>query len=247
MDRRKFITAASTIGVTAIAGCLGSNSGGSGTTQEDLDVEVEFTMDGDDLVAKHTGGDVLPSGQQVLLTVAGDQVVETTVSEDVRVGGEIIRAENVNSEDEYVGTKLVGLYTEQGGSEVELASTEVDIPPKYDVPNAQLNWDYDATNENLAVYHDGGQVISSNNTQQLRISNVSGQDLTVNAPAWGSGLSQTGTTTTDEDQATVTGSIQAGDRILTLNSFSPDGSVDLAWVASDGTSVILGSFEGPSA
>lgn len=243
MKRRKFVTIASSIGVTALAGCLNSGSGNEKSGGSLPDVEVEFEVSDRNLVAKHAGGDVLPRGQQVSLTVAGDQVSETTVSEDVRVGGEIIRAENVNTKDKYIGTKLVGLYTEQGGEDVELASAEVDIP--HPAPNTTVGWDYNATEEELRVY--GG--FNPDNTEKLRFANDASGSMRF-TDINGESLPYLDETAGPDGEAAVTGSIDSDDIIGTSSggAFTTSDSVELVWVGmNDDMTATLGVFEGPDA
>lgn len=242
MDRRKFITAASTIGVAAIAGCLNTGSGSTGNEGNPPDVEVEFEVSGRDLVAKHAGGDVVSSGREVYLTLAGDQVAETTVSEDVRVGGEIIRAQKVNNEDKYIGTKLVGLYTAQSRQDVELASGEVDIP--HPAPNSMVNWDYNATKQELRVVSGG---FNPSNTEKLRFANdTSGSMRFTNSN--GDSLPGLDETAGPDGEAAVTGSIDGVIGTSSGGAFTPSDSVELVWVGgNDDMTATLGVWEGPSA
>jgi hypothetical protein len=237
MQRRKFITAAGTLGVAAVAGCLNSGSGGTGSEDDSVDVDVEFQATDGDLVAHHAGGDPLQNGNRVYITVAGDQVAETQLSEDVHVGGEIIQAQNVT--DEYTGVELVGLYRQQGGGDIELASTEVAFGGESLVqttPNAQIHFDYDASSDTLDVYHDGGDSIKPDNTEQL---NWAGDNA-------GSMLFASDQSNIDST-GTVTGKIQGGDLIGT-GSPGSDGMIELVWVApNDNGSSTLGTWEGPEA
>ena len=233
MQRRKFITAASTLGVTAVAGCLNSGSNGTGNGVDSVDVDVEFQVTDGDLVAEHAGGDPLQSGNRVYITLAGDKIAENQISEDVHVGEEIIRAQNPT--DEY-GSKLVGLYAQQDGNDIELASAEVTFRRGFRVPNTQISFDYDASSDTLDVYHDGGDSISPDNIEQMR---------------WGG--DDPGSMEFASDQSyidsngTVTEDIQAGDLIGTGSPGSA-GMVELLVVGTNGdSSATLGTWEGPGA
>lgn len=169
MDRRKFITAASTIGVTVVAGCLDSGSTGSETSQDTLEDTPSETS-------------------------------EDTAKEDLSINA----------------------------------------------PNAILNWTYDAETGRLQVYHAGGDTINPENTQEIRLTEVNGQDLASTPPTWGSGLSPTEGTDSNSASAKVEGTVETGDLVATLGNMGSDGSVSFVWVAINGkTSATVGAWEGP--
>jgi hypothetical protein len=234
MERRNFITAVSALGTIGLAGCLsGTDDTGTQQEQDDLSVDVEFQVTDGDLVVQHAGGDVLESGEEVYVIVEGDQVAEATISEDVRVGGEIIRAENINRE--YYGENFVGLYANQGSESVELGSTELSIPSP--TPASQLWFDYNASETELIVSHDGGESITPENTGELRWGGSNAGDMSFNnSEAY------------IEADGTVTGNIQADDQIGSSSNMPSDGSIELIWVGPAGEMTItLGEWEGPGA
>ncbi len=106
-------------------------------------------------------------------------------------------------------------------------------------PDAQIDFDYDASGEEITVAHDGGQTLTPDNTGFLEVTNLVGTDPFNDAGA---------NVVNDEDGvATLDGTISAGDVIVDDEEVDDtDGEVTLVWENSDrSNSQELGSFNIP--
>ena len=105
-------------------------------------------------------------------------------------------------------------------------------------PDAQMDFDYDASAEEITVAHDGGQTLTPDNTGFLEVTNVVEADP----------FDEDANVVNDEDGvATLDGAISAGDVIVDGEAVDDtDGEVTLVWENSDrSNSQELGSFNIP--
>ena len=107
-------------------------------------------------------------------------------------------------------------------------------------PDAQIDIDYDASETEFTIVHDGGQTINPDNTGFLSVND----DTAIAEDDWNAGVD--GTFGDDENVAEVTGSISSGNEIV---QNADDGDADeivLTWENSDrSNSQEIGSFNVP--
>ncbi len=108
-------------------------------------------------------------------------------------------------------------------------------------PDAQIDFDYDANDEEITIAHDGGQTLNADNTGFLSVTGVVGID----DEDWESGLDADGVE--DDNTAAVTESISSGGEIVTDEPVDEDASeVELVWENGDrSNSQEIGSFTIP--
>ena len=103
------------------------------------------------------------------------------------------------------------------------------------VPQTQVNFVYDEADNQVTIYHDGGEILQDSNTGSLRITG----DVTSSDGTWGSKVSGG----TVDSQA-----VEIGDEIWDsgTGTISSGDEVSLEWVSNDGTeSANLGTFQAP--
>ena len=238
MNRRKFATIASGIGITTLAGCSNSESENGEGSSDPPDVEVKFGIENPDLILTHDSGEVLQSGESVYVTVEGDQVEKKSLTDDVHAGGEIIRVTDIA--EDFSGEQRIGLYLEGNDSPQEIAVTTISIPasPPGPEPNAQIDFDYDASGGHIEILHDGGPTLNSDNTGFLSVTGV--DEATTN---WGADVDDTAGA--DGNVAAMDGSsFSSGD--LIVDSDVTGDEVTLVWENPDRTnSQEIGSYTVP--
>jgi len=115
-------------------------------------------------------------------------------------------------------------------------------------PDAQFDFDYDSDGDNLAIYHDGGNSITGDNTGTLTIDGLS------NTPAsdqWGSDFDSS--VGADLSEATPTSAVTSGDLIFDTagdtnvgGNVSSGDEISVQWTSSGGDqSSTLGTFQAP--
>lgn len=118
-------------------------------------------------------------------------------------------------------------------------------------PNTQVEFNYDAADDQIAIVHDGGDTLTTDNTGKLSVSgDIAAGDIS--GGAWGANLDETGGSDTSE--AVLTGSIEAGDTIFDTEDdsgavsgdVSSGDRVELVWHSPSGdSSQRLGEFQAP--
>jgi hypothetical protein len=174
MIQRRSVLASVVMGVSALSGCLSgdsrtdtntqtsestqqeSNDTDSGSNLSDLNIQVEFKVEGGDLVVYHSEGDVIPEGESVYVTIEGEIVAETDLGSDVHAGAEVIRVPNVNSE--YLGTSVVALYGQTNDESVEIQTGEVEFSSP---PSVAVEFQYNADENSVSILHAGGDSVQA--------------------------------------------------------------------------------------
>ena len=107
-------------------------------------------------------------------------------------------------------------------------------------PDAQIDFDFDASEDEITIAHDGGQTLNADNTGFLSVTGVDG----IEDEDWESGLDAD---EENDDTAVVTDSITSGDEIVTDEPVDEDATeVGLVWENADrSNSQELGSFTIP--
>lgn len=162
MIRREYLTLCVAIGATGLGGCLGSDGGGgsnnSGVDPSELTVEVDFQVNGSNLVVSHNSGDPIPAGETVYVTIGGDVQNEIQLADDVHAGGDIIRVEG--ADNNFQGKKTVALYINSGGESFELQTGEVTFSSP---PTVAFDVGYDEDSQTVFVTHNGGDSVDREN------------------------------------------------------------------------------------
>lgn len=97
-------------------------------------------------------------------------------------------------------------------------------------PNTQILFEYDADEEVLVVAHDGGEAITSSNSQSISVSS-SDVDAADVSPS---------------EEMTVDTDIDMGSVLFEIENIEPGDEVDIIWTSDDGQdSAILDSYEAP--
>jgi len=117
------------------------------------------------------------------------------------------------------------------------------------VPNAQIGFDYDADNENVRIYHDGGKTLTPDNTGLVTVDSDS---TTLTGYGYGSNFDSSAG---DSDQAAVSSAVTSGDTVWDSShpyEFYARGNIgsgtviELQWQSTGGDqSATLGTFEAP--
>lgn len=261
MNRREFI-AVSTGVTAAFAGCLDPDNRDPGVDDtEDSDSPSSHVDRTEEYVSAWNTGDIatvnslvhpespddsLPVEDEDRIVDGEERLAEVTISvRDVEVDHEasenVVVSGYVTIEDE--GSEWLFDWREHDGSWL-LWLTE--RPPFHraawpqgigvTAPNAQIDFDYDADDNQLDIIHDGGDAITGDNTGALFV------DSDNDVAEWHAGDGASG----DDSSVIADESYSAGDSIATLTNVGSGDETDLNWESDDGdTSTTLGSFEAP--